>query len=353
MTESISPAQPRYAWIDYAKAVGIVLVVIGHASRSIQSSGMTWSDPLRMIDHLIYSFHMPLFFVISGYTSTLSQRRDLVGFLVGTWWGVAFPYLLASLVLVTAMVLAPGVANVAVEPGALLTILWAPIEHLWFLYLLVIARIFWFAVSAYAPPRAGFAVLAGVFAVALYTEYPISMALTYYGAGAMFLSAVLPVQRRSALAALGWAAAFWLIFVLIPEGAATVPHRIATALLGSTAIIFLARAAPDPTTIGRKVVGFIGESSLVIYLLHLYFGVAARLVLKAVGQLNPVSLLVSASVVGIAGPLLVQAMLLKISARKDWHISKWLGLGLLTRSNYFDFSSPKLGIADAVSTEKI
>ena len=61
MTE---PSTKRIAWIDMAKAIAILLMVIGHeASGSIY----TW----------IFSFHMPLFFILSGYTA----RR------VDTWAG--------------------------------------------------------------------------------------------------------------------------------------------------------------------------------------------------------------------------------------------------------------------------
>lgn len=62
MTE---PSTKRIAWIDMAKAIAILLMVIGHeASGSIY----TW----------IFSFHMPLFFILSGYTA----RR------VDTWYGL-------------------------------------------------------------------------------------------------------------------------------------------------------------------------------------------------------------------------------------------------------------------------
>lgn len=42
-------------WIDFAKVIGLYLMVLGH--------GNMVSDDLRCY---IYSFHMPLFFVISG-----------------------------------------------------------------------------------------------------------------------------------------------------------------------------------------------------------------------------------------------------------------------------------------------
>ena len=55
--------QERKKWIDIAKGVAIILVIIGH------------SAPYKSVTrNLIYSFHMPLFFILSGYcTKTFSS----------------------------------------------------------------------------------------------------------------------------------------------------------------------------------------------------------------------------------------------------------------------------------------
>lgn len=53
----------RYMWVDYAKAIGIILVVFGHVNRGLHSSGISVSNLFfAKIDSIIYSFHMPLFF---------------------------------------------------------------------------------------------------------------------------------------------------------------------------------------------------------------------------------------------------------------------------------------------------
>lgn len=57
MTEVSQPAHPRLNNIDIAKGIGIILVVMGHNDFSLVS-------PLAF--KLIYSFHMPLFFFLSG-----------------------------------------------------------------------------------------------------------------------------------------------------------------------------------------------------------------------------------------------------------------------------------------------
>lgn len=46
----------RIQWIDYGKAIGIFLVVVGH----------TYGG--NFLVNWIYSFHMPMFFLLSGMT---------------------------------------------------------------------------------------------------------------------------------------------------------------------------------------------------------------------------------------------------------------------------------------------
>lgn len=56
--------EKRIDWIDYAKAIGIFLVVVGH----------TYAG--NALTNWIYSFHMPLFFFLSG---TMLRNRGGIG----------------------------------------------------------------------------------------------------------------------------------------------------------------------------------------------------------------------------------------------------------------------------------
>ena len=51
----------RIKWIDTAKGIGILLVIIGHTVKD-------YTDQEFLIRGLISSFHMPLFFILSGIT---------------------------------------------------------------------------------------------------------------------------------------------------------------------------------------------------------------------------------------------------------------------------------------------
>jgi fucose 4-O-acetylase-like acetyltransferase len=65
----------RLPWPDYGRGMGIFLVVVGHVLRGlVAASILPKSNPVRFIDAWIYSFHMPLFFFLSGVFAGRSAR---------------------------------------------------------------------------------------------------------------------------------------------------------------------------------------------------------------------------------------------------------------------------------------
>ncbi|MCR6652537.1 MAG: acyltransferase family protein [Cellvibrionaceae bacterium] len=55
----------RSYWLDYAKAIGIILVVYGHIARGLFQAGLFPQQEIyQYLDSIIYSFHMPLFFFL-------------------------------------------------------------------------------------------------------------------------------------------------------------------------------------------------------------------------------------------------------------------------------------------------
>jgi fucose 4-O-acetylase-like acetyltransferase len=84
MENSVSRPVTRILWIDYAKAVGMYLVILGHMPES------------RYIPHsLIYSFHMPLFFFVSGY---LERERGFGETVKNSVRAILIPYFLFWLI---------------------------------------------------------------------------------------------------------------------------------------------------------------------------------------------------------------------------------------------------------------
>lgn len=60
---NLQPTSNREPWIDFAKGITLLLVIIGHTVSGVLSGA-------------IYSFHMPLFFILSGITAKLSSSAQ-------------------------------------------------------------------------------------------------------------------------------------------------------------------------------------------------------------------------------------------------------------------------------------
>ncbi|MGN0153774.1 MAG: acyltransferase family protein [Lachnospiraceae bacterium] len=71
--------------IDIAKGIGIILVVLGHCS-------------IPPISTIIYLFHMPLFFFISGYLYNDNNSKDPYRFFKKKFFGLYVPYAMCEII---------------------------------------------------------------------------------------------------------------------------------------------------------------------------------------------------------------------------------------------------------------
>jgi len=102
----------RIQWVDMAKGLAIILVIVGH----------TIGNPI--IRGLIFSFHMPLFFILSGYTSKCPENKT--AWQVKTKSGVQHLLLPAYIIYVIRIVLLVLIGDKKVSAvGCLLSMLFA------------------------------------------------------------------------------------------------------------------------------------------------------------------------------------------------------------------------------------
>ncbi len=90
----------RSYWVDYAKAIGILLVVYGHVLRGLYDANILFSKEFyELSDSVVYSFHMPLFFFLSGlffYNSLLKYGGiKLIKNKIDT---IIYPYIIWSII---------------------------------------------------------------------------------------------------------------------------------------------------------------------------------------------------------------------------------------------------------------
>lgn len=81
----LSKSNQRIEWIDALKGIGIILVLIGHCG-------------IENINQYIYLFHMPLFFMISGFCWNVEKNRSILfsDFIKKKFKAYVVPYLKVS-----------------------------------------------------------------------------------------------------------------------------------------------------------------------------------------------------------------------------------------------------------------
>lgn len=126
-----SVRENRLEWIDWMKAIGIYLIILGH----FYSVGEKW----------IYVFHVPLFFVISGFLT--SKESDCRKFWQKLWYNLVVPMLImASMSFVYACVIQQlhGTFELKTFYWFFRNVLFgmvAGFDNLWFVYTLILLKI--------------------------------------------------------------------------------------------------------------------------------------------------------------------------------------------------------------------
>ncbi len=76
----------RLDWIDFARGMGILLVIVGHAGISLVPK------------YIIYGFHIPLFFIITGICFSVNKDDKFIPFLIKKIKTILVPYFFISFI---------------------------------------------------------------------------------------------------------------------------------------------------------------------------------------------------------------------------------------------------------------
>jgi fucose 4-O-acetylase-like acetyltransferase len=137
------PQQGRVDWVDAAKGFGIILVVVGHATRGLlEARILSETAFVHYVDTWIYSFHMPLFFFLTGlFIVRSAEKNTFPSFIFDKVATLAYPYFVWSIITI---LLKTALGPLPTTPRSLRDlplILYHPIEQYWFLYTLFVLSI--------------------------------------------------------------------------------------------------------------------------------------------------------------------------------------------------------------------
>ncbi len=325
----------RTDWVDYAKGIGIILVVYGHLLSSGFHAGLAVPQHFFLLsDSLVYSFHMPLFFFLAGlFAGQSCRKRGLKKFLVNKLEIIAYPYLIWSFLQASVELAFASQSFRGATYGQLLAIPYLPWAQFWFLYALLAMYV---AFGMFSLLGKYFHVFLLITACVLFVRPINSEIMAMHGFSTGFLFFVIGALAKEFFGNSGtftqktippvitlvslfiFAGSGWYIFerVIAPTRLTDGSHPfyfLYLAGLGITMCMGLAQYLAGKKWC--KWLRILGRYSLQIYLVHMLAGVGARIILLNVLQIyNPVIHMI----VGVGAGLMVPILLYRITLKMNF-----------------------------------
>ena len=319
----------RIEWVDYAKGIGIVLVVYAHLLSSGYHAGLDIVPRFfQLSDSFVYSFHMPLFFFLAGlFTETSYEKYGGRTFLLQKIKNLAYPYLLWSLLQASVELFFAGHSHRGGSLEQMLLIPILPWAQFWFLYAILMMYFCFFVLKSLKSYGAPVMILVAVllFFKPIHSEY---LGLAGFSTGFLFFVVGVWLKPYSQnLGGMKRTVLYFqaLFFIFIVSAYALFSYYIAPTRLpgGSHPFYFILLAVPGIAAClflsiylaQRSWFPFLkvlGKYSLQIYLVHMLAGVATRIVLQSVFHVtNPLLHILIGVSVALAVPVLLSLLAAK------------------------------------------
>jgi fucose 4-O-acetylase-like acetyltransferase len=314
--------QERNVWVDYAKAIGIILVVYGHVARGVFNAGLPMDEAeFVLVDSIIYSFHMPLFFFLSGlFFFDSLQKRGRGGLIINKIDTIAYPFIVWSLLQGLFEVALSNYTNGQVTLVEVFSLLWMPRAQFWFLYALFLVFVVCTFLYAKADRRffLPFVVLFGVLFVFQQdltinnmTRFILGNTV-FFALGVWFNEVKAFFLARYSSLTLVFGAMFiagqYLFHVTF--GMNYTDGGLPVLALATVSIFFMVALS---MWLGQYRVDwllFIGASSMTIYLMHILAGSGVRVILSKFMGIDSITVhLLVGTLIGTAAPLVAQLII--------------------------------------------
>lgn len=309
----------RIEWLDSLKGFAIFLVVVGHVVLGYirAETFMEYQWDLQLIYDLIYSFHMPLFFLISGFLYKLTWSKKNTGIskkIANKFLNMVPMYLLFSLAFWFSKYYATLYGNIQMSDHFnfidLIHIYIAPLSYLWFLYVLICLFIIIPLLESFIKPALVFLAFFLLYIFAPYIEgiFKIVNSIIYggvyfsLGSILFFYSNYLKNNIDNKLIIVS--------FISIAIACCSFPfiddHNIfkficAISVSAFLAIIFFRLRNYKFVSLWNTC----GYYSLGIYILHLYFTGPLRTIFKHLAIDNIIIVLILSSIIGTLAPIFI------------------------------------------------
>ena len=298
---------PRLPWIDAVRGVVMVLVVLGHNILGLMHSHMLVLTPaLNFTVLFMYAFHMPALFWVSGLVAS-EHRKPWPKVALGWLLYLVYPYLLWSFGLVAMQNLLASGSNFPLPWSSLLEVGWHPVSLFWFLYALLVAKVFDYVAGLWlGQARAAWFLLVATFGASVamlllqmdgFFIYKIVTCAFFYELGRLlsvyrqhFFAWVGALKDRPGLCAVAAGALasclFGLVWLTSMQYVGSLKPLYAfqdlillTGIVGTAGLVFLMLLVKRFTLVSG-LLQLLGVFSMVIYVQHVFWSSAVRVAMK-------------------------------------------------------------------------
>ncbi|MEX1199544.1 MAG: acyltransferase [Methylophaga sp.] len=329
--------QQRQVGPDYAKIMGIILVVLGHTIRGLINAEILPADNAFWLnlDRAIYLFHMPLFFFLSGmFIQQVLAKTDLMDFFRRNVLIFIVPLIFWSYTQTGIQYFAASNVNVERSLAYVLQAPFPPKQQFWFLWALFLISCFSAVLLKLTNGKTLLTVLAvlALIVMSLGDRFGLS-GVTYKMAGQTFGEAVFffpyfvlgvlltsPVVSRSITRFLSYLLLFAVIVTVYLQGYQEsngfyYVFSFITVFASYQCIVFIGEAVQsrlaDNQANNRLLQNvhhfliFIGMNSFIIYLAHIIPEAGIRVMLMQLGIIDPLIHVIAGTFFGLLAPLLL------------------------------------------------
>ncbi len=325
----------RYAWIDYAKGICILLVTFRHVQEGLHPADAPYPYyGLKFADVFFFSFRMPLFFIISGvFLGGTLRKKSVNDYISSRFKTLVYPLLLWGTIQVTLQLIFKDYVNADRTPIDYLNLLIRPreIEQFWYLHTLFLTGSFYAIMKVYAKFKIFHQILLGILLYAitgyfryhnLYEHLFIFDVLFYYiffAVGDMFGEFILNPKNFKMLSSRKTFLLFTPVFLVLELYFTNINMTqhwdyyvqnqmpalfLIVGLVGGAYLIHCSFMLQKLDIL--KFLRVIGYYSLHIYVIHLAVTAGTRIFFRNVLHYdNFVVLLIVSTILGIAVPIMI------------------------------------------------
>ncbi len=316
----------REYWVDNLKVFACILVVLGHFFQSMRSSGiMSYSPAALWFDKTIYFFHVPVFFICSGYlyqklcnTTTLNGWKNNIFKKIIS---LGIPYVVFSVATWCLKTLFADSVNQKVD-NIFTSLFIKPISPYWYLYALFFM---FFIIPTFKNKYTALVGILIALALKIITFTPlisdiysltiIFENLIWFVAGMSIYSFGADMKMKNNIhLSLSLVSVFAFILSSVLLKIYNIEHSVisfAMGILGCFAFVLLFKELQRFNFL-NKLFSYCAKYTLPIFLMHTIFAAALRAVLNKVGLTSSVIHFTLGLFISFLGPVIAAFIMSKI-----------------------------------------